>query len=53
MNDTIYLTVGQDDGGKRLDAFVGGAAPSLSRSHAAKLIEAGYVTRDGEALNKK
>ncbi len=53
MNETIYLTVGQDDGGKRLDAFVGGAALSLSRSHAAKLIEAGYVTRDGEALNKK
>lgn len=36
MSEEILLKVQEQDGGKRLDAFVGGAALSLSRSHAVK-----------------
>ena len=53
MSEEILLKVQEQDRGKRLDAFVGGTALSLSRSHAVKLIEAGLVTKDGTALNKK
>ena len=53
MFEEILLSVKPEDGGKRLDAFVGASAPSLTRSHAAKLIEQGNVTIAGKALDKK
>jgi 23S rRNA pseudouridine1911/1915/1917 synthase len=48
MDKTSTLTVEQD--GERLDRFVTGALPHLSRSFVHKLIELGMVTVSGRAL---
>ena len=49
--------VGEDAAGMRLDAFLaredGDDSPALSRSAAAKLIEAGGVTLNGKPADKK
>ena len=41
---TLELTVKTEDAGTRLDAFIAAHAPELTRSQAARLIEAGAVT---------
>jgi len=38
--------------GERLDAFLAGAIPELSRSAAAKLCDGGFVTLNGSAVKK-
>jgi 23S rRNA pseudouridine1911/1915/1917 synthase len=38
-----------DRGGERVDAFIARRLPELSRSHAKKLIDSGFVTLDGRA----
>lgn len=50
---TITMTVDEDGAGMRLDSFIALASDELSRSHAVKLIEQGYVTKQGKKLNKK
>lgn len=53
MNEKLVFEVTEQDAGERLDTYIGKMAENISRSHAAKLIEEGYVTKDGNILNKK
>ncbi len=53
MSDKKVLTVTKEDEGKRLDVYIAESLDNLSRSHAAKLIEEGLVTKDETILNKK
>ncbi len=47
MNEEYAFTV--EVGGARLDKFVAERLPELSRTHARKLIDEGYITVNGEA----
>ena len=49
-NTTYTVTVTQDKARDRLDRFLAGAVPALSRSRLKGLIESGWVTRDGAAV---
>lgn len=53
MSDKKVLTVTKEDEGKRLDVYIAESFDNLSRSHAAKLIEEGFVTQGEMILNKK
>lgn len=53
MAEKMLLTVEENKDGTRLDAYLGTAVESLSRSHAVKLIESGLVTSKGKVLEKK
>jgi 23S rRNA pseudouridine1911/1915/1917 synthase len=46
----LDLTVPLEADGARLDAFIGGAAPELSRTRAKALVLAGHVAMDGAIL---
>jgi 23S rRNA pseudouridine1911/1915/1917 synthase len=48
----IRLTAGSDCAGVRLDSFLAGALPEVTRSAAARLIAAGHVAVDGRAVSK-
>ncbi len=50
MMRVLEIIAGPEDGGTRLDAFLGVRAEGLSRSRARTLIEAGAVTHDGAAI---
>ncbi|MAF94425.1 MAG: RNA pseudouridine synthase [Rhodospirillaceae bacterium] len=51
--DTTYtVPVTQDKARDRLDRFLAGAVPALSRSRLKGLIESGRVTRDGAAVTE-
>ena len=50
--DTRTLTATTEDAGARLDAFLAGQLPDLTRSAAARLIEGGLVTVDGRPAGK-
>ena len=51
-NTTYTVTVTQDKARDRLDRFLAGAVPALSRSRLKGLIESGRVTRDGAAVTE-
>lgn len=51
MNPAAILAA-PEDAGKRLDSFLAASLPELTRSAAARLIEAGQVTVDGKAVSK-
>ena len=51
-NTTYTVTVTQDKARDRLDRFLAGAVPPLSRSRLKGLIESGQVTRDGATVTK-
>ena len=44
---TVTLTAAADDAGQRLDKFLAGRLPELSRARLQALLEAGQVARDG------
>jgi 23S rRNA pseudouridine1911/1915/1917 synthase len=48
----VELTVGAEDAGARLDAFVAASAGARSRAAAQRLVDAGHVTVDGRARPK-
>ena len=48
MNETYERIVKAAGAGRRLDVFVAGAVEGLSRSHAKRLIEEGFVLVEGE-----
>lgn len=52
MTEPIILTAGSESAGQRLDAFLAGALPELTRSAAQRLIEEGRVLVDGRAPAK-
>jgi 23S rRNA pseudouridine1911/1915/1917 synthase len=45
------LHVAEEDAGLRLDKFINGRLPGLSRTRVKSLIEAGWVTRDGASAH--
>jgi 23S rRNA pseudouridine1911/1915/1917 synthase len=47
MHRTLTATAGPDDAGQRLDRFLAGRWPLLSRTRLQGLLEAGAVERDG------
>ncbi|MGH6914612.1 MAG: S4 domain-containing protein, partial [Geminicoccales bacterium] len=47
---TLTVTAAPDDAGQRLDKFLAGRLPELSRARLQALIEAGEVARDGEVI---
>ncbi|MQL52945.1 RluA family pseudouridine synthase [Desulfofundulus thermobenzoicus] len=47
MPDVNYYRVENENAGRRLDVFLAGESPDLSRSHIQKLIEEGLVTVNG------
>ncbi|MBE3587933.1 MAG: RluA family pseudouridine synthase [Thermoanaerobacteraceae bacterium] len=47
MPDVNYYRVEKENAGRRLDVFLAGESPDLSRSHIHKLIEEGLVTVNG------
>lgn len=51
-SESICFTVGEADRGARLDAWLAGRIPDLSRSAAAKWIEAGRVSANGRTPPK-
>ena len=51
-NTTYTVTVTQDKARDRLDRFLAGAVPPLSRSRLKGLIELGQVTRDGATVTE-
>jgi len=54
MNENRVLTFRiEDDGGERLDVFLAGAIPEVSRSFAQKLIKENRVLVDGKAAKSK
>ncbi len=53
MAEIYNLTVETEQVGMRLDAFVAQQIDNISRSYGVKLIEGGFVTLGGAALNKK
>src|SRR5262245_57150275 len=50
QRERIELVVGEDAAGTRLDAFLAGAVPDLSRSRAKNLILEGQVTVGGATI---
>ena len=48
----IEVTVGDDDAGQRLDAWLAGAVPDLSRSRAKALIAGGSVAVGGATIEE-
>lgn len=44
----LRFTVAESEAGQRLDAIVAARLPTLSRSHASRLIRAGYITVSGQ-----
>ena len=50
--ETRTLTAAAEDAGVRLDAFLAGQLADVTRSAAARLIESGCVTVDGNAAGK-
>lgn len=52
-NEIIELSVGSEDAGERLDAFIGRNTDELSRSYAVKLIERGRITINGLPAKSK
>lgn len=53
MSDEIRLTAGEEDGGKRLDAFIAAASEELSRNYAQVLIADGRVQVNGSPESSK
>jgi 23S rRNA pseudouridine1911/1915/1917 synthase len=52
MGGVLRLTVGDDGAGQRLDRFIAGHVPGLSRSRVVQLLEAGAVQVNGAAPRK-
>ena len=50
--EPIYLMAASEDAGTRLDSFLAGRVPELTRSAAARLIETGRVTVAGRTAAK-
>ena len=50
--EPIYLMAASEDAGTRLDSFLAASLPELTRSAAARLIEAGQVLIGGRAPSK-
>lgn len=50
--EPIQLTAGSEHAGVRLDSFLAAALADMTRSAAARLIEAGQVTVNGKAVSK-
>lgn len=51
MNDTLEMTVGAQEAGMRIDAYLN-ANTEFSRSRAAALIQEGLVTANGKTVSK-
>lgn len=49
----VRLSPDPEEAGQRLDAYLAGALPELSRNYAQRLIEEGMVTIDGSSAVKK
>ncbi len=52
MAETLLLSPGPEEAGMRIDAYLGAAAPGLTRSAAQRLLANGAVTIGGKALKK-
>lgn len=52
MTRTLTVTAGPDDRGQRLDKFLAGRLPELSRARLQDLIKAGEVSRDGAVITE-
>ena len=50
--EPIHLTAASEDAGTRLDSFLAASLPELTRSAAARLIEAGQVLVNGSPVTK-